>query len=163
MINDDQWQLLHQLFKKSFSTNFHYGIASINPDGSPHLTPIGSLFLRERPKAIFFEVFASRLPQNLEKDGRVCVLAVNSGKVFWLKSLLLGRFAGLPGVRLAGRAGVRRRASPEEVGIWRRRVRLFRPLKGYKLLWEEADWVRELSFDTIHPLQLDAMTAQLTL
>jgi uncharacterized protein len=81
----NQWASIRELFKDSFFSSFHYAIASINLDGTPHVTPIGSLLLnRAEPKGIYFEIFTSTLRKNVERDPNVCVLAVNSGRWFWI-------------------------------------------------------------------------------
>ena len=94
---------------------------------------------------------------NLDRDQRICVLAVVGGFWFWLKALFQGRFSAPPGLRLAGRAGRRRLATKEEVEQWQKRVRPFRRLKGYKLLWKNMRHVREVTFDTVEPLRLGSM------
>jgi len=53
--------------------------------------------------------------QNLDRDQRICVLAVTGGFWFWLKALFRGRFDAHPGLRLTGHAGARREATEEEV------------------------------------------------
>ena len=43
IVND--WNKIKKHFNKSFYSNFHVAIASVNKDNKPTVTPIGSLFL----------------------------------------------------------------------------------------------------------------------
>lgn len=155
---NSHWPRIRSLFNRTFYSSLHYAIATVNPDGTPHVTPIGSLILLEGQKGVYFEEFPSRLPANLSKNPRVCILAVNSGKLFWIKSLLAGDFATPPGIRLYGKAGERREATPEELRSWHRRVFPFRFTKGYRLLWKNMKHVREIHFESYEPIRLGEMT-----
>jgi hypothetical protein len=104
-IDPRQWSEARRLCRRAFGSSMHFAFASVDEDGSPRATPIGSLILREDGTGYFFEEFASGLGRNLNRSPRVCILAVNSGKLFWFKSLLMGRFAEPPGLRLLGTAG----------------------------------------------------------
>ncbi|WP_409428635.1 hypothetical protein [Mycobacterium sp. SMC-11] len=64
--------------------------------------------LRDDCTGAYFDQYTERLAGNLDRDPRVCVMAVDSGLVFWLRSLLTGRFRKAIGVRLYGTAGPRR-------------------------------------------------------
>jgi hypothetical protein len=155
---ENHWQEIRRLFTKSFWSSFHYALASVNEDGSPHLTPIGSLFLTEPTKGFYFELFTTQMPKNFKKNQRVCVLAVRSGFWFWLKSLFFGRFQTPPALRLAGRVGERRSSTEKEKKLWLQRVGWFRGLKGYGLLWKNVPFVREITFDAMIPIHLGTMT-----
>jgi len=39
------WKEIKRHFNRSFRTNFHVSIASVDKDNNPTVTPIGSLFL----------------------------------------------------------------------------------------------------------------------
>ena len=151
------WKTIREIVNQAIRSNRYCAIATINPDGSPRISPIGSLVLGEPGKAIYFEHFPKEMRQNLERDRRVCVLAVVGGFGHWLKALFRGRFDAPPGLRLTGRAGARREATAREQELWQARVRPFRGLKGYKLLWKDMHHVRELTFDNVEPLRLGAM------
>jgi len=71
-----QWKTIQMVFQQSLSSSLHYALASVNEDGSPHLTPIGALFLRENKTGFYFDVFSVKMSNNLDRDQRVCVLAV---------------------------------------------------------------------------------------
>lgn len=99
------WKDIRRHFNRSFSTNFHVSIASIDKQGHPRNTPIGSLFLNREPSGFYFEKYPTTLPGNVQDHPEICVLAVNSGLWFWLRSLLTNRFSLYPGMRLYGRLG----------------------------------------------------------
>ena len=152
------WTTAREMFRRAFRSSFHYSIATVGEDGAPHVTPIGSVLLTDPGKGIFFEIFTSQLGRNLDNDARVCVMAVDSGKRFWLTSLARGRFAGSPALRLIGTAGPRRAATLEEQQLWLRRVRSSRRLKGHRLLWGDITYVRDLTFDAALPVRIGTMT-----
>lgn len=114
MITSTQWKQIQKIFEKAFRSSLHYSIATINEDGTPHVTPIGSLILLDGNKGVYFEYFTRKMPSNFKVNQNVCVLAVNSGKWFWLKSLLRGRFGEPPAVRIKGTVGIKRKVSDEE-------------------------------------------------
>jgi len=152
------WVTTRRMFRRAFRSSFHYAIATTGEDGTPHVTPIGSVLLGEPGRGIFFDIFSAQLSQNLDRDPRVCVLAVDSGKRFWLTSLARGRFAAPPALRLVGTAGPRRRATPTERQRWLRRVRLLRRLEGHRMLWGDLTHVRDLTFHAALPVHVGAMT-----
>ena len=152
------WATASRVFKRAFRSSFHYSIATVDVDGAPRVTPIGSVMLTEPGRGIFFDVFASHLSQNLDNDPRVCVMAVDTTKRFWLTSLTRGRFDRPPALRLAGTAGPRRTPTTEEQQRWLRRVRSVRRLKGHALLWGNLTHVRDLQFEEAIPVRLGAMT-----
>ena len=152
------WKTIQKIFHRSFYFSLHYAIATVNPDGMPHVTPIGSLVLTDGNKGFYFEEYPSQLPNNLEECPRVCILAVDSGKFFWIKSLIKGAFAAPPGIRLYGTVGEKRLATPDELRLWHRRISPFRLTKGYRILWKSMRYVREIYFESYEPIKLGAMT-----
>ncbi len=157
-INDNQWAQIQSIFEDAFNSSFHFAIATVNKDGSPHVTPIGSLMLLEDRKGFYFEEYASNLSRNLQHKKRVCVMAVNSNKWTLLKSFFLGKFLIPPGVRLTGTAGERREATAEERELFKKRVKHYRMFKGYDLLWSKLRYVREIHFDAYEPIRIGALT-----
>ena len=153
------WSLIRQIFRDSFASSSHYAIASVDEDGTPHVTPIGSLMLTEPGKAVYFEKFTSQLPKNYRHNPNITVLAVNSSRWFWLKSLLAGRFKQTPAVRLIGKAGDKRPATEQDVARWQKRVKAMAFTKGHKLIWRDMCDVRELHFDRVEPVRIGKMTA----
>ncbi len=155
---EKDWNEIRKVFEEGLKTSHHYAVATVNPDGSPHVTPIGSLMLDDDCKGVYCEEFPKNMPRNLAHDQRVCVMALNNGLLFWLKSLFTGRFKKPVGVRLMGVAGKRREATPEESARWMKRVRPFRGLKGHDLLWKNLKHVREIHFDSCEPIRMGKMT-----
>ena len=156
----ENWQEIKKIFNDSFRSSFHFSIATINKDGSPHITPIGSLILGKAGSAIYFEKFTQKIPINGNENKKICVLAVNSGKLFWLKSLLFGGFSKPPAIRLYGKLGNRRKATEKEIKLWQKRVKSVSFTKGHKLMWVNMKTVRELSFDQVEPVQMGEITRQ---
>ena len=154
----ENWGEIKALFRESFRSSFHYAIASIGENGEPHVTPIGSLILDKPGYGYYFEKYPNKLPQNLSAHSQVCVLAVNSGRWFWLKSLFAGRFPTPPALRLYGIAGDLRVATDQEMARWQRRVRRIRFTKGHALIWHGMTQVREIEFNRIEPVHIGEMT-----
>ncbi len=157
-LTDLQWNTMKKIFKDAFNSSFHFAIATVNKDGTPHVTPIGSLMLGEARKGFYFEGYVSGLSRNLMHNKRVCVLAVNSGKWSLLKSFFLGRVTTPPGVRLMGTATDRREATEQEMDQFKRRFRMYRMFKGYDLVWGSLRYVREIHFDAYEPVRIGALT-----
>ena len=155
------WPDIRQHFKRSFSTNFHVAIASIDSQGLPVNTPIGSLFLYRDCRGIYYEKYPSTLPGNVAAHPEICVLAVNSGVWFWLRSLLQNRFYAYPGIRLHGILGISRKPSELEKKRLKRRMRATRFLPGNKSLWGDMDSVREIQFTRAESVQLGSMSSRL--
>lgn len=154
----EDWHVIKRLFNRSFNSSFHYAIASINEEGEPHVTPIGSLLLGEPGKGIYFDEFIRQLSINLQHNPKVCVLAVNSNRWFWIRSLFGGRFHVPPAIRLYGTVGNRREATETEIKLWQRRVRWTKITKGYALLWKNMRVVRDINFSRVEPVNIGAMT-----
>ena len=134
---DTHWNIVKKIFKQSFSSSFHFSIATIDENGKPYVTPIGSLILGKPGHAIYFEEFTNQLQKNLKTNKHLSILAVNSSKWFWLKSLLKGHFSEYPALRLQGEAGKLREATEVEVKLWRKRVKTVSFTKGHKVMWEK--------------------------
>ena len=152
------WNEVKNIFKKSLASSFHFSIASVNESGEPHVTPIGSLILGSPAQGIYFEKFTKNLPQNYTNNKNICILAVNSSKWFWLKSLMVGRFKNPPAVRLHGIVGDLREATEKEVALWNKRVKIFSFSKGHALIWRDMSMVRDIEFTKIEPVHFGGMT-----
>jgi len=157
----DHWTEIQKIFEEGFKSCFHYAVATVNPDGSPHVTPIGGLYLRDDKTGFYFEEFPSRLPENLKHNPRLCVMAINADKLFWGRALMDGKFPSPPGVRLLGTAGQAREGTQQEKDLFQKRMGFARPMKGYKLMWEGMHRVRDTNFDAYEPIELGAMMAGL--
>lgn len=154
------WPEIRRVYNRALLAGLHATLATVGEDGTPHATPIGSLRLKRDCTGVYFEMFTRQMPANLAVNQQVCVLAVNSGKWFWIRSLMRGRFIEPPGIRLIGNAGERRPATDEEIAWWQRRVRPLRFTSGYEKLWSTKHLVnvRELHFTDFRPLQIGEMT-----
>ena len=152
------WKQVKSLFKATFKSSFHFSIASVTENGEPHVIPIGSLILGEPGHGIYFEEFPRHLPRNLGSNKKVCVLAVNSSKWFWFKSLLKGSFKTPPAVRLHGVVGELRQASELEIRLWNNRVKSVRFTRGHKIMWRNMAMLRDIEFNKIEPVDIGEMT-----
>lgn len=112
---DKDWDRIRKHFNKSFSSNFYVSVASVDAENNPTVTPIGSMFLNDNQTEFYFEKFPSILPQHAAQNPNVCLLAVNSGRLFWIKAMFKGSFAGYPAIKLYGKLGVKRKASEKEI------------------------------------------------
>lgn len=155
---DKDWHQIKALFKDSFKSSGYFAISSTNPDGSPHVTPIGSLLLHKPGHGFFADEYPALLSRNIAHNPRVCVMAVNGGRGFWLKSLIRGRFHKHPGIRLTGFAGKKRLGTEKEIQAWLKRVRIFRRFKGYDLLWRHMKHVRDIHFDGVKLISAGQMS-----
>ena len=154
----ENWSDIRRLFGQAFRSSFHYALATVNENGEPHVTPIGSLILCDPGHGYYFEEFTRQLPRNLQENKQVCVLAVDSSRWFWFKSLFRGRFVSPPAMRLYGTAGEVREATENEIESWHRRVGRVRASKGYSLMWENMKMVRDIAFSRVEPVCMGEMT-----
>ncbi len=157
---ENNWKTIRKLFRDTFKSSFHYAIATVSETGEPHVTPIGSLVLGKPGKGFYFEEFTKQLPSNLKTNQQVCVLAVNSGRWFWLTSLLKGGFKQPPSLRLYGTVGKRREATATEIALWQKRVKSVSFSKGHAMMWANMKMVREIEFHRILPVHMGAMTRE---
>jgi len=155
------WNVIRKHFRRSFGTNFHISIASIDGTGNPTNTPIGSLFLNDDLSGFYFEKYPSKLPENAENNKNVCVMAVNSSSLFWIKSLFREKFKEHPAIKLYGELGLRRKATDSEIGRLQRRMKATRMLRGNDYLWGKMEYVREIHFHRAEKINLGKMTGQL--
>jgi hypothetical protein len=155
------WKTIQTVFQESRGSSTHYAVATVDEDGSPRITPIGALFLREDKTGFYFDEFPVHMSRNIERNPRVCILAVNSNLTFWQKSLLAGKFEAPPAVRLMGSVGKKREATEEEIAMWQNHVKLARGTKGYDLMWKNMRMVRDIHFDSFNPVLLGEMTQDL--
>lgn len=155
------WVEIKKHFNRSFRTNFHVSIASVDEKNNPTVTPIGSLFLNKDQSGFYFEKFPTKLPKNSEHNRNVCVLGVNSNTFFWLTSLYKGRFKRYPAIKLYGQLGDRRKAQAEEVKRLNARMRTTKLLKGSNYLWGKMEFVREITFTKAEKINLGEMTEKL--
>jgi hypothetical protein len=152
------WPAIRKHVNRAFRTNFHVSIASVGSDLWPTATPIGSLFLNSDQTGSYFEKFPSNLPKHALENRRICILAVNSGSWYWIRSLANGAFSTPPAIKLYGELGERRESTDIELERLNRRMRLTRGLKGHTFLWGNMKYVREIRFVRAENIRLGKMT-----
>ncbi len=155
---DENWKMIQQALQVAIKTSRHLSFATVAEDGSPHVTPIGSLILRDDCTGYYFEEYTKNMPANFKKNQQISILAVNSGLWFWIKSLYSGKFAISPGIRLHGSVGDRRPAKESEIAAWQERVKRARKTKGYKIIWKNLRHVRDIRFDSFEFITAGKMT-----
>ena len=155
------WETIRSVFDEAFKSCMHFAVATVNEDGSSHVTPIGALILRDYQIGFYFDENPVRMPRNLKANPRVCILAVNADQLFWGKALIEGKFTTPPAVRLSGTAGELRQATPEEIALWQEKIALAKGTKGYELLWSNFSHVRDIDFDSFEPVGVGEMTGKL--
>ena len=152
------WKKINTHFRTSFGSSLHVSIGSVDAENHPTVTPIGTLFLNKNQTGFYFEKFTTQLPRNSKTNKNVCVLAVNSGKRFWLKSLIKGKFEKNPAIKLYGQLGERRKATDAEIHALERRMRFTKRLKGHQLLWNDMNYIREINFTKAEEMNIGKMT-----
>lgn len=155
------WTAIRRHFNKSFISNLHVSIASVDSENNPTVTPIGSLFLNDDQTGFYFEKYPSKLPEHAKTNPNVCLLGVNSGRLFWIKSLIRGRFSDYPAIKLYGELGERRKATVKENSRLNRRLKGTKGLRGNKYLWANMDFVRVITFTKAEKINLGKMTHEL--
>jgi hypothetical protein len=160
IILEENWQRIRKHFSTSIASNMYVSIASVNDKNQPTNTPIGSLFLNDNQTGFYFEKFVTKLNSNSKTNKHICVLAVNSAKWFWLKSLFNMSFSEYPAVKLYGELGVKREATKKEYRAFQRRIRQIKRLKGSTYLWEDMSMVREITFTIGEKINLGIMTKE---
>lgn len=155
------WKSIKYHFKSSLKRNMFLAIASVNDQNEPTVTPIGSLFFNNNQTGFYFEKFATKLNKHAKTNNKICVIAVNNSKWFWLTSLFKGKFSSYPGVKLYGELGERREATEIEKRAMQRRVRITQGLKGHTYLWKDMSLVRDIKFTKAEKINLGQMTREL--
>lgn len=155
------WYKIRDHFNKSFRSNFHVSIASVDPENNPTVTPIGSLFLRKNQTGFYFEKYPSKLPLHANDNKNICVLAVNSTTLFWIKSLFMGKFKSYPAIKLYGKLGQRREAAEIEIRRLKSRMKTTKGMNGNKYLWGDMKFVRDITFTKAEKINLGEMTKNL--
>ncbi|MDQ6525113.1 pyridoxamine 5'-phosphate oxidase family protein [Nocardioides sp. LHD-245] len=157
-LGDADWLLARRTVRRAVATSLHCSIASTNADGSAHVTPIGSVQLTGPGTGFYFDVFNCRLAENVDRDPRVTIAAVDSGALMWLRSLLRGRFVRPPGVLLVGTVGPARASTAAEQARFHRVLGPLVRTPGGRAMWGTLPRVRDLSVESIRPLRLGPMT-----
>jgi len=147
----------YALIRRVIARAVYCSIASIDEDGHPRVTPIGSVYLDHSGKGFFLEKFTSGLPLNIDRGSSICLMAVDTRIGLWLSALIKGRFKSPPAIRLRGIAGPRRDASEEERTFFLKKVKKLRWTRGYRKLWSNFSYARDLDFSEQIPVRLGGM------
>lgn len=151
------WPQVLQVLRSGKQSSKHFAIATVDPSGNPHVTPIGHAFFRDDMTGYYFDAYSRAMPRNFEHNPRICLMAVNSGAWFWLKALGRAQFDAAPAVRLFGEVGPQRDATADEQRTLQQSIRLTRSLPGHKLLWGALTRVRDMAFSSFSPAEYPAM------
>lgn len=157
----DNWKLIQRVFSESKISSRHFAVATVNQDGTPNVAPIGALFLRDDKTGFFFDEYTVNTSKNIDRNSRVCILASISNAAFWQKALVMGEFEIPPAVRLMGSAGKKREGTEEEIAMWYDHIKEAKGTKGYDLMWENIQTVRDIYFDFFEPVRAGEMTQDL--
>jgi len=76
------WLDIRRVLIRGQASTIYCSVASINPNGTPHVTPLGTFFLRDDLTSYHFDHCTSALPRNLDNNPNLCVMAVNAGFMF---------------------------------------------------------------------------------
>ena len=151
------WKIIQKVLDESRGS-LQCAAATVNRDGSPHVTPVGSLFLRDDKTGFYFDEHFVNMSKNLEHNQRVCILVVNCNPAFWMNSLKDGKFATPPAIRLLGSVGKKREATEDELSKWQNYVKFAVGTKGHDVIWKNMRMVRDVYFDSFEPVLMGEMT-----
>ncbi|GAC1377352.1 MAG: hypothetical protein NVS3B3_18380 [Aquirhabdus sp.] len=151
------WSTIKSVVERGQASSIHCAIASVDSEGIPNVTPVGTVFLRDNQTGFYFDQYTNSLAKNLETNPNICLMTVNTRSSFWLKSFVIGRFISPPGVRLYGTVSALRPATQEELAKIGKRIKLTRWMKGSKLLWSDFTHVRDIHFTSFRPVTYPEM------
>ncbi len=154
---ETHWKSVKATFEEGMASSKHCAIATVDAQGNPHITPIGFLFLESPTKAFYFEEYTHSIPLNIMSNRNLCLMVVNSGFIYWFKSLFKGQFVSPPGLRLYGTAGELRKATSNERDQYLSKIKSSKRLKGNKLIWQGLENVREISLTSFKPITYPKM------
>lgn len=140
------------------NSSFYCSLSTINDQGEPHTSPIGSVYLTSAREGYFIEMFTTSFRNKAGK--KACIMAVNTSMFYWLASIVRGRFKTPPATRLAVTIGERRAISDRERARFQKKVGLLKGLKGHTMMWTKMDFVRPFVIDAVKPVSIGAMTAE---
>jgi predicted pyridoxine 5'-phosphate oxidase superfamily flavin-nucleotide-binding protein len=133
-ITNESWKKITKYYNEYLKKASYCSFATTSSENEPNVSPIGSLILRDDFSGFFFDKFSSVMAENLENNGRVCLLIVNSSKLFWFQAFRKGVFGKPVGIKLAGIVGKKRAATPEEKEAFLGKLKIFKRFKGYQIL-----------------------------
>jgi len=157
-ITENKWKEIVGYYEELKQTSM---IGSVNSTGQPNITPIGTLLLRDDCSGFYFDLFTKELSDNLDQNNNVCILLVQTGKLFWFKSLLADKCKTPSGIKLIGSAGSKRKASEEEIELLRNKIKYLKALKGYNTIFGDLSYVRDINFTDYFIINTGKMTCKL--
>ncbi|MGB1310762.1 MAG: pyridoxamine 5'-phosphate oxidase family protein [Leucothrix sp.] len=155
------WPKILEALNSGKKSNRFFSIATVNSDGTPHVTPIGHAFFNDNMTGYYFDQFSAAMPRNFESNKNICLMSVNSSTLFWLKSLYIGKFSAPPAIRLMGTVGERRDANQKELERLHQSISVTSRLRGHKLLWGNLTKVRDMQFSAFSPAKYPIMCDEL--
>ena len=159
-IDSEIWSRARRIVHRGLRSSLHGAVASVDGDGHPHVTPIGSLMLQREPgRAVYFDVLNARLARNVDADPRVTILVVDSSRRTWARGMLRGRFDPPPGVQLRAIVGSRRAAAPAELARFRDAVGPLARTRGGRALWADVRHARDVQIEAIRWVRLGSLTS----
>ena len=51
---EDKWEEIKKIFDAAWTSSLHFSVATVDSSGKPHITPIGSLILRDDLTTVIF-------------------------------------------------------------------------------------------------------------
>lgn len=158
-MNLEDWTNIRKVVADAQRAALHCSIATVNTHLEPTITPIGTVFLHENQfSGFFFDTYSESLRENLAQNPKACVQAINSSKLFWLKSLIQGQFKDYPGVRLYVEIGDLRPANEAESAQVQRRIQALKWTKGSALIWNDFHQVRDFKVYDFRWVEYPTMT-----
>ena len=157
-ITNENWQKIRHYYNEYLKKSICCSFATTSSENEPDVTPIGSLILRDDFSGFFFDIFPTVMADNLEDNGRVCLLLVNTSMFFWFQSFRKGVFEKPAGIKLAGTVGKKRQATSEEKEAFLEKYKRMKRLKGFNILWGDLTYVRDVTFTDYYPIYTGAMT-----
>src|SRR5690554_5767249 len=64
----DDWGKVKAVLEQGQASTLYCSIATVNPDGTPHITPVGTVFLGEDQRGYFFDHYAQALGSNIDQN-----------------------------------------------------------------------------------------------
>ncbi len=158
---EKHWPNILRVLREGKRSNRFFSIATVNNDGTPHVTPIGHVFFNDDMTGYYFDQYSEAMPKNFVSNKNICLMSVNSNTLFWLRSLFRGKFSMSPVIRLMGTVGDVRDASKGEIENLKKSISFTSSLKGHKLLWGNLTKVRDMRFTSFSPAKYPTMCEDL--
>lgn len=159
-IEEKKWKNIKKLFTKAVLTTGHFAFATTDNDGKPHVTPITSLALTDNCKGYYFEEYPTHMVKNLKENKQICIMAVNSSKWSLIKALIKGKTSEPISIRLIGTVGEKREATQREQQKFLKFVWPYKWTRGYKMIWKNLNYVRDIDFTSYESVKVGALTSK---